>query len=101
MATLFRSVDLTDISESGESSEPVLYVGCYVLRWGKDPQPTVGFIPADNVDTALAVANKALKRAYRNFVTLGGYEDRKMPDKLSLLEALAEAINLIEKTEGE
>ncbi len=27
--------------------EPVTYVGTYVLRWGKEPEPTVAFAPAE------------------------------------------------------
>ena len=53
MTEIYRALDLTNISDDGESSEPVQYVGVYVLRWGREEQPEVGFIPVD-VD-----ANKA------------------------------------------
>ena len=29
------------------SDEPVAFVGCYVLNWGENIQPSVGFIPID------------------------------------------------------
>lgn len=45
---LYRLVDLSDIAETGESSEPLTYVGVYVLRWGKDAHPSVGFIPVES-----------------------------------------------------
>ena len=38
---LFRAVEIP-------SDEPVQYVGCYVLKWGRVDQPSVGFIPVDD-----------------------------------------------------
>ena len=29
------------------SDEPVQYVGCYVLDWGKATLPSVGFVPVE------------------------------------------------------
>jgi hypothetical protein len=78
MPRLFRSVDLTDIIESGESSEPVLYVGCYVLRWGKDSQPSHGFIPV-NEETELGRCRAALE-------TIGFYPALSPLDPLSALD---------------
>ena len=46
MSTLYRRVDLEDLGPEGES-EPVVYVGVYVLRWGKEDQPSVGFVDVD------------------------------------------------------
>jgi hypothetical protein len=55
MTELYRAIDLTDISADGESSEPVQYVGVYVLRWGNTEHPEIGFIPMDvDVDKAAA-----------------------------------------------
>jgi hypothetical protein len=47
MPQLYRLIDLSDVLETGESSEPVQYVGCYVLQWHKGGHPTVGFVPVD------------------------------------------------------
>lgn len=44
---LYRAIDLSTIVKTGESSEPVLYVGVYVMSWGLRSQPEVGFLPAE------------------------------------------------------
>lgn len=36
---LFRMIQLP-------SDEPVTFVGCYVLKWGRSEEPTVAFVPA-------------------------------------------------------
>ena len=38
--TLYRMVELP-------SDEPVQFVGVYVIRWGKELEPTVGFVEVD------------------------------------------------------
>ena len=38
---LYRRVDLP-------SKEKVQYVGCYVLKWGKVSEPTVGFVEIEH-----------------------------------------------------
>lgn len=40
---LFRAIELP-------SDEPVLYVGVYVLKWGRVSEPTVGFMPVEDDD---------------------------------------------------
>ena len=40
MDKLYRMVELP-------SDEPIQFVGCYVLKWGEDKQPTVGFVEVD------------------------------------------------------
>lgn len=40
MATLYRRVEVVD----GETAEPVQFVGNYVLRYGKEREPTVAFV---------------------------------------------------------
>ncbi len=37
---LYKKIDLP-------SDEPVQYVGVYVLKWGEEEQPTVGFVEVD------------------------------------------------------
>lgn len=59
MSKYFRIVA---VGEDG-TDEPVQYVGCYVLRWGKDDQPTVGFVPVDeDVEVRVEELEAALKR---------------------------------------
>lgn len=57
MTTLYKAVDpLDDI--------PVTHVGCYVLKWGRVDQPSVGFVPVEIVgEDAVALAFEALKAA--------------------------------------
>lgn len=45
---LYRAIDLSEIIKTGESSEPLLYVGVYVMSWGLRHQPEVGFLPAED-----------------------------------------------------
>ena len=40
MSNLYRMVALP-------SDEPIQFVGCYVLKWGKEEQPTVGFVEVE------------------------------------------------------
>ena len=40
MTELYRAIELP-------SDEPVQYVGCYVLKWGRVSEPSVGFVPVD------------------------------------------------------
>lgn len=49
---LYRAIELP-------SDEPVQYVGCYVLKWGKVEHPTVGFVEVAERD-ALRAASEAL-----------------------------------------
>jgi hypothetical protein len=70
---LFRLIDLTDLGPEGES-EPLVYVGVYVLRWGKENQPSVGFVNVDDpkIEAATDLYNalypfaKALKVCIEN-----------------------------------
>jgi hypothetical protein len=59
MMTFYRAIELP-------SNEPVQYVGCYVLRWGKIDQPTIGFIEAPD----LAAEVERLRAALRPFAAL-------------------------------
>jgi len=40
MEQLYRMVTMP-------SDEPVQFVGCYVLKWGKEDQPAVGFVEVE------------------------------------------------------
>lgn len=45
---LYHRIDLDDLEEIGESPVPVQFVGVYVLRWGRDKEPSVGFWEAED-----------------------------------------------------
>lgn len=57
---LYRAIELP-------SDEPVQYVGCYVLKWGKIPEPTIGFVEVEE-DQLTKFAN--LCRQYPNEAVL-------------------------------
>ena len=48
---LYKRVDLP-------SDEPVVFVGVYVLRWGKADEPTVAFVEASDEDIQAEVARQ-------------------------------------------
>ena len=48
------------ISSTLEEGTPVVYVGCYVLRWGKEEKPTIGFIPLSDDEDWQALKSKWL-----------------------------------------
>ena len=41
---------LYKIIEPLKEGDEVVYVGTYVTRWGKDVEPTIGFVPATKED---------------------------------------------------
>jgi len=45
--------------------EPVQFVGVYVLRWGREEQPSVGFVEADEVERRLAALEEVARLAHR------------------------------------
>ena len=49
MTEYFRAVE---VNENG-TDEPVTYVGCYILKWGKVSQPSVGFVPVEDTPDLL------------------------------------------------
>lgn len=53
---LYKTIELP-------SEEPVQYVGCYVLKWGKVDQPTLGFAPVGPEDI-LELLNTVSKICY-------------------------------------
>jgi hypothetical protein len=61
---LFYGIDMSDIEETGESSEPVQYVGVYVLRWSKEAHPSMGFVP---IEADLFKRIEVLEAALRPF----------------------------------
>ena len=63
MATMSKYFRAVEINEQG-SDEPVQYVGCYVLKWGKIDHPTMGFIPVED-DQLITAQNERLKEALR------------------------------------
>ena len=44
---LYRIIDFDNLEETGDSPEPVQYVGVYVIKWGRLEDPTVGFVEAE------------------------------------------------------
>ena len=93
----YRVIDLSDIVKTGESSEPVQYVGCYVLRWGKDQHPEVGFRPVDDpvfrsaskINEALIPFARAFEAATENEEDWFGALDRVgLDDFMAALDAV-------------
>jgi hypothetical protein len=94
---LFYGVDLSDIEETGESPEPVQYVGVYVLKWNKTIEPTIGFVPVDlDLDKLLTTARQVVQRANH----LRGYEIDAAGGTSSFFRSLRELEELV-KEEGE
>ena len=44
---LYRIIDLDDLEKIRDSPIQVQFVGVYVLRWGRDKDPSVGFWEAE------------------------------------------------------
>ena len=68
------------------SEEPIVYAGCYVLKWGREDEPTMGFIPIEDdeydaecdrlytcINNALMEINKAPRPIVGPSNTLAGY----------------------------
>ena len=71
---LFYGIDLSQL-KGDEESEPVQYVGVYVLKWGETAQPSIGFIPVpDHILLREERIHNALlpfARAYRDALDVG------------------------------
>lgn len=69
---LYKAVELP-------SEEPVQFVGCYVLKWGKVDQPSLGFVPIESKDV-LELLNTASEICYDMKIGQADSPDRYLLD---------------------